>query len=69
MTERRSAHFRFALGARVLWFGTAYVVDRRRWEERRLLGPVVQYGLVDAQAPGPVVVWAEEADLQEEKRR
>lgn len=66
MTERRTTHFRFALGARVMWLGTVFVVDRRRWEERRVLGPVVKYGLVDVHAPGLVVVWAEEADLRAE---
>lgn len=67
--QRRTVHFRFALGARVVWLGTAYVVDRRRWEERRLFGPVVQYALVDVHVPGTMVVWAEEADLQEDERR
>lgn len=66
MSQRRTGYFRFALGARVLWLGTAYLVDRRRWEERRLFGPVVQYGLVDVHAPGSVVVWVDEADCQAE---
>lgn len=66
----RTARFLFALGARVVWGEMGYVIDRRRWEERRLMGPVVQYGLVEGEGnpPGPVILWADEADLQVDDR-
>lgn len=63
------AGFRFRIGQKVHWAaqpGTLYQVAWRRWTERMLFGPVVEYRLCPlAQTldTWPVLYWAAEADI------
>jgi hypothetical protein len=58
--DQERALFRFQLGQGVRWAATPTRqdwVERRRWTERAILGPVVEYHL------GLDVGWVYEADL------
>jgi hypothetical protein len=58
--------FQFDLGQHVHWAGDlthCYQIGQRRFTERTLLGPVVEYALCWPGTHGPVVRWAYEADL------
>lgn len=58
--------FQFALGQHVRWAGEPtqpYQIRQRRWTERAIGGPVVEYYLPWRGPHGPDVGWVYEADL------
>jgi hypothetical protein len=64
--ERLAITFRYARGTVVRWAGDhhRYTVAQQRWTRRDVLGPVVEYLLVQ---PGHAAVWAYEADVWTEE--
>lgn len=64
--ERRRVTFLFHRGQAVRWADYPYVsyyVCQRRWTERDVMPPIVEYGLVMYQGRGEMW-WAVEADLE-----
>jgi hypothetical protein len=60
--------FRYRLGQRVRWAefpADVQVIVQRRWTQRQIPGPIVEYRLADvARKPESVAVWVYEADIE-----
>ncbi len=66
MAEHRYVEFRYDQGQLVSWAGVGrWHVSWRRWTERDILSPLVEYGLVlsDVEPPRGRVIWVAEADV------
>jgi hypothetical protein len=66
MPNAPDPRFQFALGQHVRWAGDPthrYQIGQRRWTERIVLGPVVEYYLCWRAPHGPDAGWVSEADL------
>lgn len=64
--DQESALFLFPIGQRVRWAGAptyCYWISQRRWTERAILGPIVEYALCRAAPHDTRFVWVYEADL------
>jgi hypothetical protein len=59
--------FRFRLGQRVRWAEyphEPHVIGQRRWTQREILAPVVEYRLRFKAHKGSLMGWVSEADLE-----